>query len=119
MGSGTAKAASGGGWREVQEFRRQRLNLRRECLCLYTGSGALRSGTASVMTGYEALRKSAAWIDLSARGKIRVTGEDRVRLLHAMCTNDVKNLAPWSGLYAFFLDSRGRILVDATIYNHG
>jgi len=71
------------------------------------------------MTGYEALRKSAAWIDLSARGKIRVTGEDRVRLLHAMCTNDVKNLAPWSGLYAFFLDSRGRILVDATIYNHG
>lgn len=71
------------------------------------------------MTGYEGLRKSTAWIDLSTRGKIRVNGQDRARLLHAMCTNDVKNLAPGSGLYAFFLDGRGRILVDACIYNHG
>jgi folate-binding protein YgfZ len=71
------------------------------------------------MTGYEALRKSGAWIDLSARGKIRVTGTDRARLLHAMCTNDVRNLVPGSGLYAFFLDSKGRILVDTYIYNHG
>jgi aminomethyltransferase len=69
------------------------------------------------MTGYEALRQSAAWIDLSARGKIRVTGRDRARLLHAMSTNDIKNLAPGNGLYAFFLDNRGRILVDTYIYN--
>jgi aminomethyltransferase len=71
------------------------------------------------MNGYEALRQSTAWLDLSARGKIRVTGKDRARLLHAMCTNDVKNLPAGNGLYAFFLDSRGRILVDAVIYNHG
>ena len=71
------------------------------------------------MTGYEALRQSTAWIDLSARGKIRATGKDRARLLHAMCTNDVKNLAPGNGLYAFFLDNKGRILVDTCIYNFG
>jgi tRNA-modifying protein YgfZ len=71
------------------------------------------------MSGYEALRQSTAWLDLSARGKIRVTGKDRARLLHAMCTNDVKNLQPGNGLYAFFLDTRGRILVDAMIYNLG
>ncbi len=36
------------------------------------------------MTGYDALRNRAAWMDLSARGKIKLTGEDRARLLHAM-----------------------------------
>jgi aminomethyltransferase len=71
------------------------------------------------MTGYEALRTNAAWIDVSLRGKLRVTGEDRARLLHAMSTNDVNNLAPGAGVYAFFLNDKGRILADAYIYNLG
>lgn len=71
------------------------------------------------MTGYEALRTSAAWIDVSSRGKLRVTGEDRARLLHAMSTNDVGSLATGAGLYAFFLNDKGRILGDAYIYNLG
>lgn len=71
------------------------------------------------MSGYEALRNTAAWIDVSDRGKIRVTGEDRARLLHAMSTNDVEHLAPGDGVYAFFLTAVGRILADAYIYNLG
>jgi tRNA-modifying protein YgfZ len=71
------------------------------------------------MTGYQALRESAAWIDLSTRGKLRVRGEDRARLLHAMSTNDIQNLKPGGGLYAFFLTAQGRILADANIYNRG
>lgn len=71
------------------------------------------------MTGYDALKTAAAWIDLSDRGKIRVTGEDRARLLHAMSTNDVQHLAPGGGVYAFFLTALGRILADAYIYNLG
>jgi aminomethyltransferase len=71
------------------------------------------------MKGYEALRSTAAWIDLSSRGKIRVTGEDRARLLHAMCTNHVQGLSAGEGLYAFFLTAQGRILADAYIYNLG
>jgi len=71
------------------------------------------------MTGYEALRESAGWIDLSRRGKLRVTGEDRARLLHAMSTNHIQNLQPGDGLYAFFLTAQGRILADANIYNRG
>jgi tRNA-modifying protein YgfZ len=71
------------------------------------------------MTGYEALRERAAWIDLSKRGKLRVTGQDRARLLHAMSTNDIQNLQPGDGLYAFFLTAQGRILADANIYNRG
>lgn len=71
------------------------------------------------MTGYEALREQAAWIDLSARGKIRVTGEDRARLLHAMSTNSISDLAENDGRYAFFLNDKGRILADAFIFNLG
>ena len=69
------------------------------------------------MNGYEALRSRAAFLDLSSRGKLRVTGEDRVRFLHAMSTNDIANLAEGAGLYAFFLTAQGRILADAHIYN--
>lgn len=68
------------------------------------------------MTGYEALRQAAAWIDLSARGRIRVTGEDRKRLLHAMCTNHVEQMQPGDTIYAFFLNAQGRVLADAWIW---
>jgi tRNA-modifying protein YgfZ len=67
------------------------------------------------MTGYQSLREHAAWIDLSQRGKIRVTGEDRARLLHAMTTNHVEGLKPGEGCYAFFLNAQGRILGDANV----
>jgi aminomethyltransferase len=66
--------------------------------------------------GYEALRNSAAWIDLSGRGKIRVTGEDRARLLHAMTTNHVQQLVPGEGVYAFFLNAQGRIQADVNLF---
>jgi folate-binding protein YgfZ len=71
------------------------------------------------MNGYQGLRTAAAWIDLSARGKLRVTGEDRARLLHAMSTNHVQELAAGEGLYTFFLNDKGRVLADAYIYNLG
>jgi folate-binding protein YgfZ len=70
---------------------------------------------ASMTRGYRALREGAALVDLGARGKIRVTGEDRVRLLHAMTTNHIAQLQPGQGCYAFFLNAQGRILADANI----
>ncbi len=68
-----------------------------------------------VTPGYRALRERAAWIDLSARGKLRASGEDRARLLHAMSTNHIEELRPGQGCYAFFLNAQGRILSDANI----
>ena len=65
--------------------------------------------------GYSALTTGAGLVDLSARGRIRVTGEDRARLLHAMCTNHVQQMKPGDGLYAFFLNAQGRIQADAFI----
>jgi tRNA-modifying protein YgfZ len=66
--------------------------------------------------GYQALRNSAAWLDLSARGKIIAAGEDRARLLHAMTTNQVEKLQPGEGCYAFFLNAQGRILADVNLF---
>jgi tRNA-modifying protein YgfZ len=67
------------------------------------------------MIGYDALRERAAWLDLSARGKIKLTGEDRARLLHAMTTNHIQQLTPGSGCYAFFLNDKGRVIADANV----
>ena len=67
------------------------------------------------MNGYEALRESAAWIDLSARGKIRLGGYDRARLLHAITTNHIQQLTPGTGCYVFFLNAQGHVLADASI----
>ncbi|HUJ23746.1 MAG TPA: glycine cleavage T C-terminal barrel domain-containing protein [Bryobacteraceae bacterium] len=66
--------------------------------------------------GYDALRSSAAWLDLSARGKILATGEDRARLLHAMTTNQVQELKPGQGCYTFFLSAQGRIQGDGNLF---
>src|SRR5580692_9770920 len=71
--------------------------------------------TANVTVGHEALLNSAGLLDLSLRGRIRVTGEDRARLLHAMTTNHVQQMKPGDGIYVFFLNAQGRILADACI----
>ena len=78
-----------------------------------------REHQTNMENGYEALRTSAAWIDYSTHGNIRVTGADAARLLHAMSTNNVNELAPGSGIYAFFLTDKGRIMADACIFRLG
>ena len=67
--------------------------------------------------GYVALREHSAWLDLSARGKIRVSGEDRARLLHAMTTNHIQQLKPGDGCYAVLpCNAQGRILGDVNLF---
>src|SRR5215813_9248839 len=67
--------------------------------------------------GYEALRHGAAWIDLSARGRIVARGRDRARLLHNITSNEVKKLAPGAGCYAFLLTPQGRIQADLNMFS--
>ena len=66
--------------------------------------------------GYEALRHGAAWLDLSARGRIVVRGRDRARLLHAVTSNEVKKMTPGTGCYAFLLNPQGRIQADLSLF---
>jgi aminomethyltransferase len=67
------------------------------------------------MSGYQSLREGVAAIDLPERGRIRASGEDRKRLMHAMTTNHIQQLEPGQGVYAFFLSAQGRVLSDAVI----
>ncbi len=55
--------------------------------------------------------------DLSGWGQLRVTGEDRVRFLQGMLTNDVAGLVAGSFLRAAVLNVKGRVLaiVDAVL----
>jgi tRNA-modifying protein YgfZ len=66
--------------------------------------------------GYQALRETAAYLDLATRGRIFASGEDRARLLHAMTTNHIEQLRPGQGCYVFFLNAQGRILADANLF---
>src|SRR5215475_13636972 len=62
--------------------------------------------------GYEALRHGAAWIDLSARGRIVARGRDRARFLHNVTSNEIKKMLPGQSCYAFLLTPQGRIQAD-------
>jgi len=68
------------------------------------------------VNGYTALREGAGWLDVSARGRLRVTGQDRARLLHALTTNNIQQLQPGESCYAFFLSAQGRVLADVNVF---
>lgn len=64
---------------------------------------------------YRAAREGAAWVDLSGRGLLRVTGSERVEFLHGMCTNDVAGLPVGGSLYAAFLTPKGAMVCDGRV----
>jgi folate-binding protein YgfZ len=65
---------------------------------------------------YQAVRDAVGFLDLSDRGKIEVTGPDRVTFLHSMISNDVQELSEWAGRYGTFLTARGKIVSDFFYY---
>src|SRR5215470_1370216 len=67
----------------------------------------------------EALRSVCGVFALPWRAQINVTGKDRVRWLHNMVTNNVRDLVVNRGNYNFVLNAQGRILGDIYIYNRG
>jgi folate-binding protein YgfZ len=67
--------------------------------------------------GYEALHRGAAWLDLSARGRLIARGRDRARFLHNVTSNDIKGLKPGSACYAFLLTPQGRIQADLYLFS--
>ena len=68
---------------------------------------------------FRALLSGCGLYDLSWRAKIAVTGGDRVRWLNGMATNNVRDLAPGHGVYAFLLNARGRIQADLYVFQRG
>jgi folate-binding protein YgfZ len=68
---------------------------------------------------FGALHNGCGVYDLGFRARISLTGGDRVRWLNGMVTNNVRDLAPGRGVYAFLLNPQGRILGDMVVYNRG
>jgi aminomethyltransferase len=66
-----------------------------------------------------ALRSGGGLFALTWRGRINVAGRDRVRWLHNMVTNNVRDLPVNRGNYNFVLNAQGRILGDMYIFNRG
>ena len=69
--------------------------------------------------GYSAVRNAVGIMDLSSRGKIRVTGEDRVKWLQSIISNDILPLTPGQGIYSTFLTHKGKIIAYFRVYQLG
>ena len=59
---------------------------------------------------YEALHTDAGLADLSSRGQVIVTGDDRVAWLQSIISQDILPLQSGQGRYSTFMDHKGKIL---------
>jgi folate-binding protein YgfZ len=87
-------------------------------------SGAYRGAGTPVSFGnpageFRALVESCGMYDMSWQAKLVLTGEDRVRWLNGMVTNNVRDLGTGHGVYNFLLTAQGRIVADLVAYNRG
>jgi aminomethyltransferase len=68
---------------------------------------------------FRALLQGSALFDLSWQAKLVLSGEDRMRWLNGMVTNNIRDLAPGRGVYSFLLNAQGRNQGDLVAYNRG
>lgn len=74
---------------------------------------------------YAAIRKGAGLMDLPQRGILEVSGKDRLSFLNNLITNQTwdkatkSGLAAHSGVYAYFLNNKGRIVADMNVLELG
>ncbi|HSA62632.1 MAG TPA: aminomethyltransferase family protein [Nitrospiraceae bacterium] len=69
-----------------------------------------------VAAEHRAVRQAVGIADLSHRGKIRVTGDDRVKWLQSVISNDILPLQPGQGRYSSFLTHKGKMLTYFRVY---
>jgi tRNA-modifying protein YgfZ len=68
------------------------------------------------LTAYRAAHDAAAYIELTGWGWLRMTGRDRLDLLHRLSTNAVKNLAAGSGAATVITNANARVMAALTVY---
>jgi len=69
-----------------------------------------------VVAEHRAVRQAVGIADLSHRGKLRVTGDDRVKWLQSVISNDILSLQPGQGRYSGFLTHKGKMLTYFRLY---
>lgn len=65
---------------------------------------------------YAAVRHGAGVADLSHRGRLKVTGDDRTKWLQSVISNDILPLKPGQGLYSGLLNHKGKMLSYFRVY---
>lgn len=65
---------------------------------------------------HAAVRNAVGIADLSHRGKLRVTGEDRVKWLQSIISNDILPLTAGHGIYSGFLTHKGKMVSYFRVY---
>jgi folate-binding protein YgfZ len=74
---------------------------------------------------YDAIRNGAALIDQPHRGVLELAGKDRLSFLNNLLTNQTwdksrkLDMPAGSGVYAFFLNLKGRIVTDVNVLDRG
>lgn len=66
-----------------------------------------------------AVHTEAVILDLSHRGKIKVTGKDAAALIHGQTTNDIKKLKIGEGCHTVMISHKAKVLADLYVYNMG
>ena len=66
-----------------------------------------------------AVRHGVGVLDLSQRGKIRISGDDRVKWLQSVISNDILPLTAGQGLYSSLLTHKGKMLTYFRVYQLG
>src|SRR5215210_2771097 len=78
------------------------------------------SDSGDVLAEYEAVRGGGAGLfDLSARGRVEVSGAEAVQFLNGMLTNDVAGLADGAWMHAAFPNPQGRLLASVRVLRDG
>ncbi len=70
----------------------------------------------NVTAEHAAVRGAAGLSDLSHRGKILVTGDDRIKWLQSIISNDLLPLQAGQGRYSSFLTHKGKMLGYFRVY---
>src|ERR1044071_8351165 len=73
-------------------------------------------GYEDVLKEYDALHDTAGVLDLSFRGRICLTGAERVRLLHGEITSAIKRSGVRQGCYAALTTAKGTLEADLNIH---
>ena len=64
----------------------------------------------------KAIRQAVGISDLSQRGRLRITGEDRATWLQSLISNDILSAKPGSGIYSSLLTHKGKMLTYFRAY---
>ena len=82
-------------------------------------TGGPKADYGDVGSEFQTLVSASGVYQLGSRARISLTGSDRVRWLNGMVTNNIRDLQPGRGVYAFLLNPQGHILGDLYAYNRG